>query len=76
MGAHPGWDADNMDADAETCITTEHAARKQHQCSACPEPIKPGQRYLRHYFPPSAVYREHADPSTCYFADPETGAQS
>jgi hypothetical protein len=69
------YDTDNMDADPQTCISSEHTAAKQHKCASCPAPIMPGQRYKRHYFPPADVYREHADPAVCYFADPEPGTR-
>lgn len=35
-----------------TVFTTEHVARKQHVCSDCRGPIKPGQRYKVHVATP------------------------
>jgi hypothetical protein len=65
------YDTDNMDADDQVCITTQHTARKSRPCASCPALIEPGQRYNRHFFPPATVYIEHADPVVCYFSDPE-----
>lgn len=64
-------DIRNPDADEQVCITTVRTARVARACASCPAPIAPGQRYARHFFPPSTVYAVHADPSVCYLADPE-----
>jgi len=67
------YDVGSMEDDSEPCIVSEHTARKSHKCASCPAEIKPGHRYTRYYFPPAAVYLEHADRSVCYFADSEPG---
>jgi len=42
-------------------IEREQTARQQHQCVACPEPIKPGERYVVVAIPPWLDYEADVD---------------